>query len=161
LNKNLTNIARNLRKRPTEAEKLLWRYLRGRTLGGLKFRRQQPIGEYVVDFVCLDERIVVEVDGGQHAGSKSEDIERDKWLRGQGFKVLRFWNNEVLKNIAGVCHTINESALSHPPPSPSPQGRGELKAQSALGPPSPVFLSPQGRGKLEAQKPFAEVSKSR
>ncbi len=109
MSKNLTNIAKNLRKRPTEAEKLLWRYLRGRTLGGLKFRRQQPIGGYVVDFICLDERIVIEVDGGQHVGSKSEDIERDKWLKGQGFKVLRFWNNEVLKNIAGVCHTIKES----------------------------------------------------
>jgi very-short-patch-repair endonuclease len=125
---NIVNIAKNLRKRPTEAEKLLWKHLRGKSLEGLKFRRQHPIGKHVVDFVCLDKRLVIELDGGQHAGNKNKDIERDKWLQVEGYKVLRFWNNEVLENMEGVLEVIKKEALSHPPPSSSPQGRGRIKA---------------------------------
>ncbi|HHT9117665.1 MAG TPA: DUF559 domain-containing protein [Candidatus Hypogeohydataceae bacterium YC38] len=73
----------------------------------------------------FDKRVVIEVDGGQHARSKSKDIERDKWFKGEGFRVLRFWDNEVLGNIEGVLEVIKESFLSHPPPTPSHQGRGE------------------------------------
>ena len=87
---NITNIAKNLRKRSTDAEKLLWRYLRAKQLEGLKFRRQQPIGNYLVDFVCSERQVVIEVDGGQHAIEKDKDNIRDKWFREQGFKVLRF-----------------------------------------------------------------------
>ncbi len=72
---------------------------------GLKFRRQQPIGSYIVDFVCFSKMLVIEVDGGQHAENE-KDKQRDAWLRGEGFKVLRFWNNEVLQNIEGVLETI-------------------------------------------------------
>lgn len=122
---NLTNIAKILRKRATKAERLLWRHLRGKSLKELKFRRQQPIGKYVVDFVCFDKRVVIEVDGGQH--TKDKDSERDTWLEGQGFKVLRFWNNEVLGNLEGVLEKIKEVALSHPPPNPLPSREGEVK----------------------------------
>jgi len=103
-NKN-KQIAKKLRKSLTEAERLLWSYLRNRQLG-VKFRRQEPIGRYIVDFVCFEKKLVVEVDGGQHGGSY--DDERDRWLNMQGFRVLRFWNNEVLKNIEGVLEVIGK-----------------------------------------------------
>jgi len=125
LNK-LNNIAKNLRNRPTEAEKLLWRHLRAKQLEGLKFRRQQPIDNYVVDFVCFEKRIVIEIDGGQHAIQRDKDIVRDKYLIENEFKILRFWNNEVLQNIEGVLEVIRENCLCHPPLSPLPSKGGEL-----------------------------------
>jgi very-short-patch-repair endonuclease len=103
---NITSIAKALRKRLTDTERLLWRHLRAKQLEGLKFRRQEPIGRYIVDFVCHEKRIVIEVDGSQHTIEKNKDAERDKWLNEQGYKVLRFWNNEVLTNIEGVLQTI-------------------------------------------------------
>jgi len=118
-------LAKNLRKRATDAEQLLWRHLRARQMEGLKFRRQQPIGDYIVDFVCFERRIVIELDGGQHATKTREDTERDEWLRAQGFRVCRFWNSEVLKNIDGILEVIGRSCCFHPPLSfPSRQGRG-------------------------------------
>lgn len=94
--------AKELRNNPTEAERILWQHLRLRQFGGYKFRRQQPLGNYIVDFVCLGKRLVVEVDGGQHNSQHSYDEQRDAWLEQQGFRVLRFWNNEVLQNVEGV-----------------------------------------------------------
>jgi len=126
LNSNATIIARNLRKRFTDAEKLLWRYLRAKQVEGFKFRRQQPIGNYIVDFVCFEKGVVIEVDGGQHAVEREKDKERDKWLKGQDLKVLRFWNNEVLTNTGGVLEVIREQCLSHPPLTPPIKG-GEEK----------------------------------
>ena len=126
----IIRIAKNLRKKSTDAERLLWRYLRAKQSEGVKFRRQQPIGNYVVDFVCFENRIVIEVDGGQHQIEKDKDMKRDKWLKEQGFVVLRFWNNEVLKNIEGVMEVIRVNCLCHPPPTPSHQGRGKLKPLS-------------------------------
>jgi len=114
----LTNIARNLPKRSTEAEKLLWSRLRARQLDGLKFRRQQSIGNHVVDFVCLEKGVIVEVDGSQHAVEKAKDEKRDKWFEDEGFKVLRFWDNEVLTSIDGVLEVIRENCLDHPPLAP-------------------------------------------
>ncbi|HGJ65813.1 TPA: endonuclease domain-containing protein [bacterium] len=108
---NLIHLARNLRKNPTDAEKFLWRHIRERQLEGLKFRRQFPIGNYIADFVCLEKHIIIELDGGQHAINKPKDIERDKWLSNQGFRVLRFWNNDVLNNIDGVIETIRQNCL--------------------------------------------------
>ena len=104
-------LGKALRKRPTDAERLLWKQLRLKQLEGLKFRRQQPIDNYIVDFVCFERRIVVEVDGGQHAIQKEDDILRDTYLTQQGFQVLRFWNNEVLQNINGVLEVIKERCL--------------------------------------------------
>ena len=127
-NHNIIGIAKNLRKRSTDAEILLWRHLRTKQLERLKFRRQQPIGNYIVDFVCFEKRIVIEVDGGQHVIEKYKDNKRDKWLEGQGFKVLRFWNIEVLMNIQGVFEVIRENCLYHPPLTPPIKG-GEIKKQ--------------------------------
>jgi very-short-patch-repair endonuclease len=122
---NITQIAKNLRKTSTFAERLLWRHLRAKQVEGYKFRRQEPIGDYAVDFVCFEKRIIIEVDGSQHQIEKDKDKKRDKWFKEQGFRVLRFWNNEVLRNIEGVLELIRESCLDHPPPTPSHQGRGK------------------------------------
>lgn len=107
-----TTIARILRRDATPAERRLWRHLRFRQFDGHRFRRQAPIGRFIVDFVCFEQRLVIEVDGGQHASRLQEDIERTHWLNSEGFRVLRFWNNDVLGNIEGVVETIR-SAL-HP-----------------------------------------------
>ena len=104
----LIPIARKLRRESTEAEKALWRALRDRNLQGFKFRRQQPVGRFIVDFVCFERQLVIEVDGGQHATQTDKDKARDVWLQGQGFRVLRFWNNEVLENLEGVVEVIFE-----------------------------------------------------
>ncbi len=92
--KTLLARARAMRREPTPAERKLWRLLRGAKLQDLNFRRQLPLGPYIADFVCLDPRLIIECDGGQHADS-AYDADRDAWLRAQGFIVLRFWNNEV------------------------------------------------------------------
>jgi len=88
---------------------LLWSKLRARQIEGCKFRRQAPIGKYIVDFVCHEKRLIVELDGGQHAENCETDRQRDKWLGEQGYKVLRFWNNDVLTNIEGVLETIKSN----------------------------------------------------
>ena len=98
--------ARELRKNLTEAEHMLWRNLRLRQLGGCKFRRQQPVGKYIVEFVCFEKRLIVEVDGGQHSKNINYDSERDAWLEMQGFSVLRFWDNQVLKEMGAVEEVI-------------------------------------------------------
>lgn len=108
MDKHLKEFARDLRKNSTDTELHLWRYLRNRYLGGFKFRRQQPIGKYIVDFVNFEKKIIVEVDGGQHSFYKERDKIRDEWLRKEGFKVLRFWNNEVLNNIDGVLEMVRK-----------------------------------------------------
>jgi very-short-patch-repair endonuclease len=92
----------------TEAGKRLWTVLRRRRLLGCKSRRQQPLGAYIVGFVCLSERLIVELDGGQHAREVAHDKSRDRWLIAQGFKVSRFWNNDVFDNIDGVMHRISD-----------------------------------------------------
>ena len=101
--------ARRLRRQSTEAEKILWRALRDRQLAGRKFRRQQPIGPYVVDFICPELRLVIEVDSGQHA---TDGPERTRWLEGAGYRVIRFWNNDVLGNLDGVLQTLDAALIS-------------------------------------------------
>ena len=117
--------ARELRKNLTEAERTLWKYLRLRQFDGNKFRRQQPIGKYIVDFVCFEKKLIVEVDGGQHNEQVIYDSERNEWLKKQGFRILRFWNNQVLKEIDGVEGSIMEALSSYfytPHLNPPPQG---------------------------------------
>jgi very-short-patch-repair endonuclease len=126
LSKDITPTAKILRKRLTDTERFLWTYLRAKQLEGLKFRRQEPIGRYIADFVCHEKRIVIEVDGGQHSTNKDKDRERDNWFKVQGYKVLRFWNNEVLTNIAGVLEVIRENCLFHPPLNPLPSREGKV-----------------------------------
>jgi ATP-dependent helicase HrpA/adenine-specific DNA-methyltransferase len=98
-----STFARALRQNPTDAESRLWRHLRGKQMEGIRFRRQQPIGPYIVDFFCAEARLIVEVDGGQHA----EDSDtRTRWLEARGYRVIRFWNNDVLSNTEGVLTMI-------------------------------------------------------
>jgi very-short-patch-repair endonuclease len=123
----LTPLAKNLRKGTTDTERLLWRHLRTKHMGELKFRRQQPIGPYIVDFVCFEKKIIVELDGGQHAQpeQKQNDSTRDQWFEAQGYKVLRYWDNEVLTNIQGVLEVISRHCLNHPPLNPLPSREGK------------------------------------
>jgi very-short-patch-repair endonuclease len=104
--KGQAGIARGLRRRSTDAERLVWRHLRSRRLGGLKFRRQHPIGRYVVDFACLEYRLVVELDGSQHMVHRQSDTNRTRALTSAGFRVLRFWDNDVLRNTEAVLASI-------------------------------------------------------
>ena len=99
-------LARRLRRNQTDAERTLWFCLRDRRLGGLKFRRQAPIGPYIVDFCCEAACLIVELDGGQHAERTGYDAERTVDLETRGYLVLRFWDNDVLRNIEGVLQTI-------------------------------------------------------
>jgi very-short-patch-repair endonuclease len=105
---NLVKRARALRMRMSDAERKLWFALRDRRFAQFKFRRQVPIGPFVADFVCFEARLVIEVDGGQHADSLA-DKRRDRWLGANNFRVLRFWNNEVLTNLEGVSSVISEA----------------------------------------------------
>ncbi len=115
-----TKFAKALRQNITDAEQLLWRHLRAHRLNGQKFRRQQPIGPYVVEFVHLGAKMIVEADGGQHSQSES-DVVRDEWLTSQGFKIMRFWNNDILNNTDAVLTAILD-ALAPSPLTPLPQG---------------------------------------
>jgi len=99
---------RELRKNMTDAERVLWFRLRSRQVEGRKFRRQHPIGRYVVDFVCLERRLIVEVDGSQHMDNPNDEI-RTRWLEREGYKVLRFWDNEVLMETDAVMEVIKEA----------------------------------------------------
>ena len=123
---NLTQTARELRRNMTDAERALWQRLKARQLEGFKFRRQEQIGRFIVDFVCFERGLIVEADGGQHAVDREKDQERSRWLNSQGFTVLRFWNNDVLENTDGVMETIRSVCCSSAPsPRPSPtEGRG-------------------------------------
>jgi very-short-patch-repair endonuclease len=107
----LVHNARQMRSRPTDAEKKLWRRLSHRQLAGCKFRRQVPIGPYIVDFACLPKKLIVEVDGSQHIESEN-DLVRTAWLESQGYRVVRCWNNEVLTNIAGVVEAIYAAVIA-------------------------------------------------
>lgn len=126
-NEKRTDRARGLRRDSTRAELLLWNKIRARQLGGFKFVRQEPIGRYVVDFVCRECRLVIEVDGGQHATSARDPI-RDEWLRNRNYRVLRFWNNDVLGNTGGVLETILNALQAEMPPHPVAFGDRPLPA---------------------------------
>ena len=115
--------ARTLRSNRTDAEGLLWHYLRNKQLDGYRFRRQQPIGRYIVDFACLSRKVLIELDGGQHAEQTSRDEKRDAFLRARGYRVLRFWSTEVFENCFGVLERVWEAVAGDPPPqSPAPDG---------------------------------------
>ena len=111
-----TKRARGMRRSATDVEKALWHKLRSRSLNGNKFVRQEPIGPYTVDLMCRERRLVIEVDGGQHADNPRDAV-RDKWLADHHYRVLRFWNNDVLGNMSGVLETI-ATALAEAPPHP-------------------------------------------
>ncbi len=108
--------AKQLRKRPTKAEARLWSKLRRKQLAGPRFRRQAPTGPDIVGFFCPPAKLVVELDGGQHADEREYDNRRTKWLEARGYQVLRFWNNEAFENIEGVLSEIQRSFRVPPPP---------------------------------------------
>ena len=122
-----TAIVKALRRRMTDTERSLWRHLRAHRLASGKFKRQQPLGPYIVDFVCFRARLVIELDGGQHQDSDT-DRSRDAWLEGQGFRVLRFWDNEVLTNLPAVLEKISGFLAPSPPP-PSTELRTGLSRE--------------------------------
>ncbi len=129
LKTHLDDLAKNLRSNQTDVEKIVWNMLRNQRLG-YKFRRQHKIGNrYIVDFICLELGLVIELDGGQHTEEK--DKERTDFLEQEGFRVIRFWNNDVLENKEGIFLEIQKSCT---PPSPASHSFGDL--------------SPQGRGKV-------------
>ena len=112
--------ARKLRENQTDVESKLWSRLRDRQIRGAKFRRQYPIGPYIADFCCVEQALIIELDGGQHADQSSADQQRTNLMKNLGYRVLRFWNNEVHSNIEGVLERISE-AITRPHPSPLPQ----------------------------------------
>ncbi|WP_082546001.1 endonuclease domain-containing protein [Rhodanobacter sp. Root627] len=123
---NLTN-AKSMRSAQTPAEQHLWYHLRANRFMGLKFKRQKPLGPYIVDFICLERGVVIEVDGGQHGDDVAYDQRRDRWLASQGFIVLRFWNHDVLNRTESVLERIRQvveerafPALVPSPPAPLP-----------------------------------------
>jgi very-short-patch-repair endonuclease len=116
--------ARILRTCQTLAEQRLWYHLRAHRFMDLKFKRQKPMGQYIADFVCVERRLIVELDGGQHSETEAYDQQRDAWLRSQGYTVLRFWNNDVMQNLEGVLEQIRSTLALSPGPSPT-SGRGE------------------------------------
>jgi very-short-patch-repair endonuclease len=120
----LLGNAKIMRANQTEAEKRLWYHLRAHRFMGLKFKRQKPMGRYIVDFVCMERRLIIEIDGGQHAERVKYDQHRDAWLRGQGYMVLRFWNNEIMLQLEEVLEQIRHALSLSPNPSPA-CGRGE------------------------------------
>ena len=110
--------ARALRRDMTKAEGRIWSRLRAHRFQCYSFRRQYPIGRYVADFVCLEARLIIEIDGGQHASTEAKrDERRDAWLRSQGFVISRYWNNDVLTNLTGVLEDIAEALRKLSPPS--------------------------------------------
>jgi very-short-patch-repair endonuclease len=127
-----TSFARRLRRDQTDAERVLWFRLRDRRLNGLKFKRQVPVGKYIVDFCCADARLIVELDGGQHA--TRDETNRTAVVESMGYLVLRFWNNDVLKNTEGVLEeilkTVNHRAQEPPHPDPLPSGEREPRGSA-------------------------------
>ena len=111
VNSKRTTLARNLRRKQTDAERKLWSILRSRQFENSKFRRQEPIGKYIVDFVSIERELIIELDGGQHnqQPEQEKDEARTKWLGSRGFRVIRFWNNDVLLNLEGVTSSILET----------------------------------------------------
>ncbi len=126
---DLLPLARGMRKAQTDAERRLWSILRSHRLVGWKFKRQEQIGDYIVDFVCFRARLIIEADGSQHVQSEADE-RRTRWLEGQGFRVLRFWNNDILLRSESVATAIL-AALETPLPNPSP-ARGEGLISSPL-----------------------------
>jgi len=138
-------FAKHLRRNMTDAERLLWRHLRAYRLNGRKFRRQQPTGPYVVDFVHFAARLIVECDGGQH-NEDARDERRDAWLQRQGFQILRYWNHQILNETDHVLEDILNTIAPSPP---APLPRGERGATEKP-------LSPGGRGAGEGPNPNSQ-----
>lgn len=124
-NRRAQGFATELRRNATEAERFLWRHVRNRQLFGCEFRRQVPVGPYVADFACLEQSLIVELDGGQHGERAVYDAARDAWLKAQGFRVLRFWNDQVFTETGAVLEVIASTLRPHPVLPPRAGERGK------------------------------------
>ena len=122
--KNLASRGCALRRQATEAERVLWKHLRGHRLEGYKFRRQVVIEPTIVDFVCLDAKLIIEADGGQHTEQRDYDAKRSVRLEAMGTRVMRFWNHEILSELDHVLEQTRTALFEAPSPQPSPGGRG-------------------------------------
>jgi very-short-patch-repair endonuclease len=157
-------FARALRQRSTDAEKKLWMALRDRRLQGMKFSRQVPIESYVVDFLCRSSKLIIELDGGQHDWQSVADDERTRWLEAHGYRVIRFWNNDILGNLPGVLDRIAENfpasarVIRPLTPTLSPGGRGSSDSTSS----TPTAPSPhRGEGGGEGASHESQPSSTR
>lgn len=127
------DLARRLRKNMTDAERRLWKELRSRQLDDSKFRRQAPIGKYIVDFVSFERKLIVELDGSRHVEQAAADAVRTEWLQSQGFRLLRFWNHQVFEELGSVMEAIWLAVRSPPHSNPPPQGGREKKEPPPQG----------------------------
>ena len=109
--RRIVATARKLRRSSTDVERKLWHRIRDKQIEEFRFRRQRPIEKYIVDFICLEARLIVELDGGQHAENVAHDQKRSAFLHERGYRVLRFWNNEVIENMEGVLERLREALL--------------------------------------------------
>ncbi len=123
----MKHLARMLRKNSTNAENLLWKHLRAHRLSDYKFKRQQIIEPYIVDFICLEAKLIIEADGGQHLEQTEADRKRTEYLESLGYEIIRFWNNDILNNITSVLERINNRLILSPLPSPPPEGEGVVE----------------------------------
>ena len=157
-----TASARTLRTSMTDAEHKLWHALRGSQLD-VKFRRQHPIDRYIADFVCIEPKLVIEIDGGQHADDAILDVHRTTILEAHGFKVIRFWNNEVLQNLDGVVRVIAQELTPHPHP-PLQGAPAAASAGRSVGAThasrNPHVTHPPQKGKEKTLKPVRLRSSS-
>jgi very-short-patch-repair endonuclease len=120
-----TRRSRELRNNATPAERRLWQHIRNRQLSGTRFNRQVPIGPFICDFAARTRKVIIELDGGQHAERIVEDERRTRFLASRGYRVLRFWNNDVLENVEGVLTTIQAALNDRPSPGPSRKREGK------------------------------------
>jgi hypothetical protein len=146
--------AKELRREQTSQEQALWLHLRAKRFSGFKFRRQQVIGNYIADFVCFNQKVIIELDGSHHSDTKEHDDNRDSWLAEQGFRVLRFWNNEWQSSREEVLNII-WLALKNPSPAPAghPLPQGEREKQICL------FRRISGSKKVQASRPWYEIAR--
>ena len=140
--------AKTLRTNQTEAEQRLWYHLRAHRFMDLKFKRQKPMGRYIVDFLCVERRLIIELDGGQHSEQVEYDRHRDTWLRSQGYTVLRFWNNEVMQQLESVLEQIRLTLTL----SLSPLSNSLPQAGERVFVPSPACGRGLGRGEQTVQQ---------
>ena len=149
--RKIVALARHLRRHATDVERKLWYQIRDKQIEGFRFRRQRPIGKFIVDFICLEAKLIIELDGGQHATAVTEDEKRTAFLEASGYRVLRFWNNEVIENMEGVlAHLLEALLLTRVDPTPALPLAGEGvdrdSLQSSARTPSPVFRGKAGMG---------------
>ena len=166
--RSIVATARKLRRSSTDVERKLWHRIRDKQVEGFRFRRQRPIGKYIVDFICLNAKLIVELDGGQHADAIEYDEKRTAFLESLGYRVLRFWNNEVIENMGGVLERLREDLLStHTNPSPAlpfageGAGRTSVFASGTPNAPSPATRGKVGMGVCEQQERSQDTAKEK